>query len=85
MSSLDVALVAITVVFLVGAWRTAHGPGAVDRVLGVELAYAALVAASALLAVRQSEPVLVDVVLVASLVGFLASVGLADLVDQDDA
>nr|WP_166755917.1 monovalent cation/H+ antiporter complex subunit F [Modestobacter marinus] len=60
--------------------RIAVGPTDADRVLAVDLGFAAFIAAAALLAVRLDEPVLLDLVLVATLVGFVATVAVARLV-----
>ncbi len=80
--TVDASLLVLAFVFLVGVWRITSGPTRADRVLGADLCFFCLVGAVTLLAVRADTPAFVDVVLVATLVGFLATVALARLVDR---
>ncbi len=84
MSALDVALVGLALTFLATVWRTAVGPTEADRAVAADLAYYVVVAGIAVLGIRLGEPALLDVVLVATLVGFVTSVTLAHLVDRGD-
>ncbi|WP_409331622.1 monovalent cation/H+ antiporter complex subunit F [Trujillonella humicola] len=77
---LDVALVVLCLALVVAMVRVAVGPTDADRALAVDLGFAAFIAACAVLALRLGEPVLLDLVLVATLVGFLTTVALARLV-----
>jgi multicomponent Na+:H+ antiporter subunit F len=74
------ALLGIVVAFLAAVVRVVVGPTRADRVLAADLAFYCVVAGAALLAVRTGSDVLVDVSLVATLVGFLAAVALSRLV-----
>jgi multicomponent Na+:H+ antiporter subunit F len=74
---LDVALLVLALALVVAGWRVAHGPSDADRALGVDFGFPVVIAALALLAVRQESDVLLDLVLVATLVGFLSTVAFA--------
>jgi multicomponent Na+:H+ antiporter subunit F len=76
---LDAALVVLAVAAVVATVRVVVGPTDADRVLAVDLGFVVLLAALALLALRLSAPALLDLVLVGTLVGFLATVALARL------
>lgn len=84
MSYLDVLLVLLGVALLPGLWRMAAGPTEVDRALAADHVFFVFVAAVGLLAVRLATPALFDVVIVATLIGFLATVTFARLVDRGD-
>lgn len=77
---LDVALGALALCLVVAALRVVAGPTDADRALGVDFGFAVVIAAIALLAVRLEAPAMLDLVLVATLVGFLATVAIARLV-----
>ncbi len=77
---LDGALVVLALALLVAIGRVLVGPTDADRGLGVDFGFVVVVAVIALLAVRLNAPALLDLVLVATLVGFLATVALAQLV-----
>lgn len=77
---LDAALVVMALALLVAVWRVVHGPTDADRALGVDFAFPVVIAAITLLAVRLEAAVLLDLVLVATLVGFLSTVAIALLV-----
>ncbi|WP_336921429.1 monovalent cation/H+ antiporter complex subunit F [Aquipuribacter sp. SD81] len=79
---LDVLLVVLALSLLPAVWRMLVGPTPSDRAMAADHGFFVLVAALALLAVRLPTPALLDVVLVATLVGFLATVTLARLVDR---
>jgi multicomponent Na+:H+ antiporter subunit F len=79
---LDAGFVALAFALLVTIWRGAVGPTDADRAVGADVAFFVFVAGVALLAIRLPEPVFIDVVLVGTLVGFVASVALAHLVDR---
>ncbi|MEJ5915382.1 monovalent cation/H+ antiporter complex subunit F [Pseudokineococcus sp. 1T1Z-3] len=76
----DVCLVVMALCLLVASWRVVVGPSDADRVLAVDLGFVVVVCSVALLAVRLATPAFLDLVLVATLVGFLATVVLARLV-----
>ena len=77
---LDAALVVLALALVVATVRLVVGPTDADRALGVDLGFAVVIAAVALLAVRLNAPALLDLVLVATLVGFLSTVAFARLV-----
>ncbi|MCZ2816481.1 monovalent cation/H+ antiporter complex subunit F [Modestobacter sp. VKM Ac-2984] len=79
---LDVALAVLALSLLVSAWRLVTGPTDADRALAVDYGFVVVVAGIALLAVRLRTPALLDLVLVATLVGFLATVAFARLVAE---
>ncbi|WP_206691329.1 monovalent cation/H+ antiporter complex subunit F [Quadrisphaera sp. INWT6] len=76
---LDAALVVLALAAVVATVRVVVGPTDADRVLAVDLGFVVLLAALALLALRLGAPALLDLVLVGTLVGFLATVALARL------
>ncbi|QSB13111.1 pesticidal protein Cry26Aa [Natronosporangium hydrolyticum] len=82
MTVLDGVLVVLAVAMLVVTVRTVVGPTNADRALAIDLGFAAFVAAIAVLAVRVDEPALLDLVLAATLVGFLGTVAVAKLVER---
>ncbi|WP_235564728.1 monovalent cation/H+ antiporter complex subunit F [Modestobacter sp. Leaf380] len=77
---LDGALVLLALCLLVAAVRAVVGPTDADRVLAVDFGFLVTLCAVALLAVRLQTPALLDLVLIGTLVGFLATVALARLV-----
>ena len=85
--AIDVALALVVLGMLAAIVRAAIGPSAADRVVAAELGFIAAVGAMLLIALRLDEPILYDFALVAVLIGFLTTIGLARLVtkDQDQA
>ncbi len=79
---LDAALVLLAVTLLPALWRAAKGPSEVDRAIGADHVFFVFVAVLALLAVRIDRFELLDVVLVATLVGFVSAVTLARYVSR---
>lgn len=79
---MDVLLVVLAVSLVPAVVRLLIGPTATDRAMAADHGFFVLVAALALLAVRLPVAALLDVVVVATLVGFLATVTLARLVDR---
>ncbi|UOX99958.1 monovalent cation/H+ antiporter complex subunit F [Blastococcus sp. PRF04-17] len=79
---LDAALILLALALALAMVRVTVGPTDADRALAVDFGFAAFIAAVALLAVRLDEPVLLDLVLVATLVGFLATIAIARLVTR---
>ena len=84
MTLIDVLLGLLGVALLPGLWRIATGPSDVDRALAADHVFFVFVAAVGLLAVRMDAPALFDIVVVATLIGFLATVTLARLVDRGE-
>ena len=77
---LDASLILISIGALAAIMRAAIGPTAADRVVAAELGFIAAVGGLILVAVRLDEPILFDFALIAVLIGFLATIGLARLV-----
>jgi multicomponent Na+:H+ antiporter subunit F len=78
----SLALVALGVLAAVA--RAARGPSGADRAVAAELVFVAAVSAIAILSVVLESPLLLDVALVTVLIGFLATIGLARLVDRPE-
>lgn len=84
MTAVDIALGLTAAAVLPAIWRIVRGPHAADRAVAADLVYFAFVAAVALLSVRLHNRPLLDVAVVATLVGFLATIALARLVDREE-
>ena len=82
--SLDVALIFLVIGVLAAIVRAAIGPSRADRIVAAELGFVAAVSAIVLVALRLDEPVLFDFALIAVLIGFLTTIGLARLVTRKD-
>lgn len=82
MSLLDLVLAALALAMLVAIGRVAIGPTSADRTLGLDFGFAILIAGTAVLAVRQQTPALVNLVLAATLLGFIGTVAIATLVER---
>lgn len=80
MSPVDLALMLLGLAFAAGIARVVVGPTLADRAIALDVCLFAVVAALALLSVRRGTAVFVDAVLIATLVGFVATVALARLV-----
>lgn len=78
----DIALGMVSLAFLMAVVRVARGPSIADRALGADVALSAVVGAIALVALRTGSAPFLDVVLVATLLGFLATVTLSVLVGR---
>lgn len=82
MGLIDAGFLVLGVAFLTTVWRMAIGPTNADRAVAADLAFFVLIGVLALAAVRFDQPVFFDLVLVATLVGFVASLALARLIDR---
>lgn len=82
MSPVDVALGLLAVAFGLGLVRAVRGPTVADRALAADLCFYGIVAAIALLALRTGYAEFLDVVLIATLLGFLATVALGALIGR---
>lgn len=78
----DVMLAVLVLSLVPALWRMVVGPGDVERAVAADFVFFVFVAAVALLAVRTDTPAMLDLVAVATLTGFLATVALARLVDR---
>ena len=79
---LDLSLGLLALAFLAAVVRVAVGPTPADRAAAADVCLFALVASLALLSVRADAPPILDGVLIATLLGFLATVALARLLDR---
>lgn len=79
---IDAAIVVLALALLPAVWRIAVGPTDADRALSADHVFFVFLAVAGLLALRLENAVFLDVVVVATLVGFLATVTLARLVDR---
>lgn len=84
MNYLDVALGLVALGMLAAVYRAARGPTAADRVVAAEMGFIAAVCGIILIEMRLDAPAILDIALVAVLIGFLATIGLARLVDGSD-
>lgn len=77
MIGIDIALALCGLAALLAVMRIVHGPDRGSRVVGAELLTVAVVAMIALGGVRTASTSTFDIVLVATMVAFLATVSLA--------
>lgn len=82
MIGVDLALAALAVTFALALWRAVVGPSVADRAVAADVGLYVIVAAIALLALRSGTGAFLDVVLIATLLGFLATVALGVLVGR---
>lgn len=82
MIGVDIAIVGVTAAVLLAAWRIVVGPTAADRAVAGDLLSFSVVALIALTGVRMQSAATLDLVLVATLVAFLAAVSLARLLTR---
>ncbi|UYN92027.1 MAG: hypothetical protein KIT70_00680 [Anaerolineales bacterium] len=74
---LEVLLVMLTVSFVLGSVRLIIGPDVPNRALAFDLLALHAVGMVALLAIRHASPMLLDIAMVAAVLGFLGTVLLA--------
>lgn len=79
---LDLALAALAVTFGLAVLRAVVGPTVADRAVAADVALYVIVAAIALLVLRSGAESFLDVILIATLLGFLATVALGVLVGR---
>ncbi|EFQ81941.1 Multiple resistance and pH regulation protein F [Aeromicrobium marinum DSM 15272] len=82
MIALDVAIAGCGIAVALAVWRIAVGPTPADRAVGTDLLTFAVVALIALIGTRTASAGTFDLVLVATLVAFLAAVSLARLLTR---
>ncbi|NYF16587.1 multicomponent Na+:H+ antiporter subunit F [Microbacterium sp. AK009] len=78
----NLLLAALLLTLPPAVWRLISGPTDADRAAAADFVFFAFIAAIALLSLSTDNPALVDIVLVATLTGFLATVALARIVDR---
>lgn len=79
---LDAALAVLALTFGLALLRAVRGPSVADRAVAADVALYVIVAAIAVLALRAQTGAFLDVVLIATLLGFLATVALGVLVGR---
>lgn len=79
MMPVDLPLTVLAVAFALALVRGARGPSLADRLVATELTFAILVGATGLLAVRLQSVEVLDVAVVAVLLQFISTSGLAYL------
>lgn len=84
MSPLDLPLVILGVAFVIALARIAIGPTLADRVVAGEVGLLTFVSGLALLAARLGQTHLLDAVVVAALLQFIATVALARLIERKE-
>jgi multicomponent Na+:H+ antiporter subunit F len=84
MTVVDLALIVVAVAFLLALGRVAFGPTIADRAVAADVCFFCTVSALALLAIDLDVPLFVDLVLVAMLLGFVATLSLARLLGRDE-
>lgn len=82
MTILWIGLALLGVGFLAGLVRVAVGPTIADRAVGADVCLFCVVGSLAVLAVELEAPAFLDAVLVATLLGFIATMSLARLVGR---
>lgn len=80
MTALDLAFLGLAAAFLAGLTRVVLGPSLADRAVAADLCLYTVVAALALFSLRLESGAFLDSVLVATLLGFVATLSLARLV-----
>ena len=78
---IDALLVLLTATMAVVIWRVVRGPTDADRLVAVDLGFVVFVAAVALLAAGGHAAATLSLVLAVTLVGFLATVAVALLLE----
>ena len=79
MSIIDIALAAVVVSMIIATFRVLRGPTGADRGTGSDMVFYGFVVLVAILGIRLETVLLVDIVVVCTLVGFLAAISLARL------
>ncbi|MFO7690730.1 MAG: monovalent cation/H+ antiporter complex subunit F [Cryobacterium sp.] len=77
MIGIDIGLGLIAVAILISAYRIFVGPTDADRAVGADLLYFGVIGLIALLGVRSGSTSTFDILLIATLVGFLSAISLA--------
>lgn len=83
MDVLDVALALFGLAFLAALVRVALGPSLADRAVAADVAFITAICAVAVLALKVEAFAFDDVVLIATLLGFVATASLAWLLGKD--
>ena len=81
-TSLDLALVLLSIAIVASFGRLARGPSLADRVVALDAIAATIVTGSVLYALRTGLAVFIDVALAVALVSFLGTVALAHAIES---
>lgn len=79
---LDIALVVVALTLIPASYRVFKGPTDADRGVAADLVFFAFIAVVALFGLRMTTDIVLDIVLVATVVGFLATLSVARLVTR---
>lgn len=77
--TLEVALVLLAVGMLLAAVRAYLGPKVTDRAVAADLIFFAMIGFIALIGLRTNIEALFDIILIATLLGFMAAISMARL------
>ena len=80
MNLFNAALGVLALAFAISLARAVRGPSVADRAVAADVGLFSVVAAIAVLAARAGSTAFIDVVLIATLLGFLATVAISALV-----
>jgi multicomponent Na+:H+ antiporter subunit F len=80
---IDLALTGLAVAFALGVVRVVLGPTVADRAVATDLCLFTVIGAVALTVLRSGAEQFEDVVLIATLLGFLATIALAALIGRE--
>jgi multicomponent Na+:H+ antiporter subunit F len=83
MTVLDLSLVALGLAFALGIVRVILGPTVADRAVATDLCLFTVIGAAALTVLRTGAEQFEDVVLIAVLLGFVATIALGALIGRD--
>lgn len=79
---LEILLIVLTISFVLGTIRLIIGPDVPNRALAFDLIALHAVGMVALLAIRHNAPMLLDIAMVAAVLGFLGTVLVARYLEQ---
>jgi multicomponent Na+:H+ antiporter subunit F len=83
MTVLDLALIALGIAFALGIVRVILGPTVADRAVATDLCLFTVIGAVALTVLRTGAEQFEDVVLIAVLLGFVATIALGALIGRE--
>lgn len=81
MNGIDIVLVVLAATFLLALTRVIRGPSLADRAIAADICYLTTVSVIAVVSLRRGFE-FVDIAMVATLLGFLATLSLAWLIEQ---
>lgn len=79
MIAVDIAIVLVGIAAVLASYRMIRGPHTGDRAISADLLFFSFIGLLALIGVRVDSPFVYDLVIVATLVGFVSAVALARL------